>query len=463
MGAWHYRTAILLEYYAYLRGHADELPPLDVRTDERGRFRFHLFPGDSYRLKVDGPEGKHYLPRTTTAHWPGGAVVRHRLDLTLQQGALVRGRVTEAGAKPLAGARVDFWCKGVKVPPGTRHPQEVTAGKDGAFEALLPPGNWHLLVNGAEPCYTTQKVAIDRLTDEQPPAAVKGDPPPLHHFYPAAWTALNLKPGAERDVTVTLRRAALLRGRVVGPDGKPATGVYLVRRPVVPQEPTVYPSDTASRVRYNVSLDNKKPDRKMIDYLIQYMNGEAPREDAMPVELRDGTFSIAVQDPEATYRLYFVAADGQLGAAVELSGKQAEGEPVTVRLQPCGKATARLVDGQGKAVSGNRPLLWLLLPPGPHAIPADLGTTLSHNLRRYDAVWAAYLDQRRHGDGPRSDGEGRITLPTLIPGATYRVFLGADKTRDFSVEPGRSTDLGDLTVEGAALTQRLPLVRLGKR
>jgi hypothetical protein len=435
----------------------EELPPLVARTDAEGRFRFRLFRHRDYRLRVTGPDGRHYLPRTAALTWPGAAVVRQRLDLTLQRGALVRGRVTEApDGKPLAGARVDFWGKGVKIPEGTRHPQEVTTGKDGTFQTLLPPGAWHLLVNGAESLYRIQKVAIHRLTDQQSPPA-KGQPVP--YFSPDAVTAVDLRPGAEREVAVSLRRAHLLRGRVVAPDGKPVAGVYMVRRPVVPLEPTVSPEGTARRLPYDV----QRPPPKDRDVLIVWLlDGGRPRQEVMPVELRDGTFSIPVLDPEATYRLHFLSASAHLGAAVEVSGRQAGGEPVTVRLRPCGQATARLVDGAGKPLAGHRPLLWLLLPPGPHAAPADLAEPLRHNLRDSDRVWAAYLDPGRHGDGPRSDAAGRVTLPALIPGATYRILLGRGKAQDFTVEGGRTVDLGDLAVAGPALTERLPVVRPAK-
>jgi RNA polymerase sigma factor (sigma-70 family) len=453
----------LVSYVRLLSWEAEgyELPPLEVRTDSQGRFRFRLFRADSYRLRVNGPAGAPYLSRGVAVSWPGEAVVRKQLDLTLQRGAVVRGRVTEApGGKPVAGARLDLWCKGLKHPEGTRHPWQLTAGKDGQFEALLPPGRWHLLVNGTEPCNRTHKVAIDQLTEEQPtsPSPDEGQPGPRTHFYPDAWTAMDLKPGAEREVAVALRRAPLLRGRVVGPDGQPVAGVYLIRRPVVPVEPTFYPKTTAQRIGFDV----QRPWEMELSLRLVVGSWRPPRAEVMPVELRDGTFSIAVLDPDATYRLYFLSPSGQLGAMVELSGKQAEGDPVTVRLRPCARATARLVDGRGKPLAGQRPLVWLLVPPGPHAVPADLKGHLEHNLRTADAVWAAYLNPGVYGDGPRTDGEGRVTFPGLVPGARYRVLLGPGRARDFTADAARAAELGDLTIDPPVLTERLPVVRPGK-
>ncbi len=457
-------SGYLVSFVLYDGRHDPEyLPPLEARTDAHGRFRFNLFRAGSYHLRVRGPDGKQYMPRTADLSWPGEAVVRKRLDLTLQRGALVRGRVTEGSdGSPLAGARVDFWCKGRKLPDGTGHPREVTTGKDGSFEALLPPGAWHLLVNGPERRYRVRKIALDRLTTDTPPARfTPPGPDATPYFFPDAWTLLDLKPGAERQVTVGLRRAPVLRARVVGPDGKPVAGAYLVRRPVVPLEPGVDPAGTARRARYDLRWPGDGND-KLVFRAAVYLGRRAPREDIRPVELRDGTFAIPVLDPEATYRLHFVDPSGQLGAVAELSGKQAGGEPVTVRLRPCGRATARLVDAQGKPLARHRPLLWLLVPPGPHPAPADFKDLRDHNLRTRDAVWAAYLDPARHGDGPRTDGQGRVTFPSLIPGATYRILLGPGKVRDFTAEPGRTTALGDVTLEAPAWSAELPTVRPAK-
>ena len=51
------------------------------------------------------------------------------------------------------------------------------------------------------------------------------------------------------------------------------------------------------------------------------------------------------------------------------------------------------------------------------------------------------------------DPEGRLTLPCLIPGATYRIIdynVGRDAQpkvhKEFTVKPGETLDLGDILI-----------------
>ena len=65
-----------------------------------------------------------------------------------------------------------------------------------------------------------------------------------------------------------------------------------------------------------------------------------------------------------------------------------------------------------------------------------------------DAIYVANLDRDRYRD-LKTDTNGRMTFPTLIPGATYRiiVFNQPVKTEiEFTVKPGEAKDLGDLKI-----------------
>ncbi len=78
-------------------------------------------------------------------------------------------------------------------------------------------------------------------------------------------------------------------------------------------------------------------------------------------------------------------------------------------------------------------------------------------IYRGDTEWQAKewcyanVDWRRYKD-LRLDGDGRATYPTLIPGATFRIWwVIADQpgtlAKDFTVQPGETVDLGQAVVK----------------
>ena len=72
-----------------------------------------------------------------------------------------------------------------------------------------------------------------------------------------------------------------------------------------------------------------------------------------------------------------------------------------------------------------------------------------------DQAGLTLIDPLNYKTGPVSDADGRITLPALIPGATYRIIdyptrrdpSGLQLRKEFTVKPGEALDLGDIRIE----------------
>jgi hypothetical protein len=72
-----------------------------------------------------------------------------------------------------------------------------------------------------------------------------------------------------------------------------------------------------------------------------------------------------------------------------------------------------------------------------------------------DEVPLVTFDRDNHRGGLTSDARGRLTLPALVPGATYRIYDHSDANgpagirlrREFAVESGAALDLGDILIE----------------
>jgi hypothetical protein len=125
-------------------------------------------------------------------------------------------------------------------------------------------------------------------------------------------------------------------------------------------------------------------------------------------------------------------------------------QPLEVRLAPCGTATARFIDPQGKPLSNLQPSLKLVMTPGPGGFRRILDL-------KDDRLWAdedsvANFDRLNYWwPGPRTNQQGRCTFPALIPGANYRLDVfdkAASKwvTKDFSVASGETLQLPEMVI-----------------
>jgi hypothetical protein len=268
-------------------------------------------------------------------------------------------------------------------------------GPDGGFQVAVLPGPGHLLVWAPTPDYVPLETTERRLTNDQPGG---------QRWYFDGLLKYDLKPQAEPvERKLTVRRGVTVRGRLVGPDGKPVAKAQMLFRPL-----------------YD-------------------MTGAYPSH--YPATVRDGRFELRGCDPDKTYTVLFLDPQGQLGARAEIAGKQAGGEPVTVRLAPCVTARGRYQDAGGKPVKGHVGFAQVIMRPGcaRYDFAAfEKGQTAVEN------VPLGFLDEAHYSGGPRSDAEGRIVYPSLIPGVTYRLDGAA---KDLTAEAGKALELGDIVIK----------------
>jgi RNA polymerase sigma factor (sigma-70 family) len=377
-------------------------------ADAEGRYRVAVDLSPDVPVYVGPAEGQPYLTVKKQLDWPKGEA-RHTLDVALPRGGVVEGTVTEGpGGKPVAGADVQFFPQEVGNPDfrddvACLWHAPAVAGPDGRFRIVLPPGPAHLLVNAPTPDFIHQEVSYSDLAEGQPNSGRYAPGPAGNAFfgnqrvYAHAIVPVTVPRGAPpAPVRVGLRRGVAVRGRLLDADGKPVARAAVFSR---------------------LHLDDW-------DHVVRG-----------PAAAVDGRFELRGCDPAATYRVAFLDAAGEQGAVVEVAGKQAGNEPVTVRLAPCGRAVARLVSRDVAPFRKRQVKVDLIITPG--ARGGD------HRGPMADEVWLAYADPRHYGTEPRTDEKGRLTLPGLIPGATYRIHTQTG-AKEFTVEPGKTTEVGDV-------------------
>jgi hypothetical protein len=275
------------------------------RADANGRFKINPMIGSNYTLGAFPPAGQPYLIHQEKLVWTKG-VVKMTHDIKLPRGVVIHGKVVEQGTgRPLAGSSIQFFPLPSRKDVLDGWQAIVASGQDGLFEIVVPAGKGHLLVFGPTTDYILEKIGGYTLASGKP----GGMPNYSHHI-----VSYDVKAGSEpRDVNATLWPGKTLRGHVTGPDGQ-----------------TVQDAEIMTTLH--------------IEPFNPFWRGYT-----LPV--RDGRFEIHGLDPEKEYRAYFFDAEHDWGAAVTLSGKQAD-QQLTVQLQPCGQAVARFVGPDGKPLPG---------------------------------------------------------------------------------------------------------------
>jgi hypothetical protein len=384
------------------------------QADAEGSFRLNPYRSKFFDIVAYPAAGQPYLILQKSVEWPDSATSR-KVDIALPRGVLVRGKITESpSGKPVEGASIQYYscARKPRLPEGilTRWQGIVLSGPDGTFQIAVPAGRGTLLIHGPTPDYLAQVIGSEELSSGEPkPGGVRN--------YVHAAVHLDLPPGAPpRDVSATLRKGVTVRGRLFGPQGEPVPEALMLSRSVHPYDPAW---------RANMAL----------------------------VTLRGGQFELPGCDPEKSTTVYFLDTEHQWGASVDLSGRSA-GQPVVVRLQPCGSATVRCIDFEAKPIAGPVPTsLQIVMTPGLGKYYRGLLRNATKGQWLADEDFVANFDRKDYwSPGPVAGQDGRCTFPCLVPGALYRLYDNQahtihDVAKDFSVKPGERLQLPDVVLE----------------
>lgn len=379
-------------------------------TDDQGRFEMNPYAAPFYGVNVFAPDGQPYLAVRKVNEWPKGSV-RQTFNISLPRGVLVRGQLSEAdNGRPVAGA-------GMQYVPRSKNPHVTeslltgwqnmsVSGPDGVFQMAVPPGEGSILVKGPHGDFIHQDVSELMIRDGQPGG---------RRSHPDALIPLNLAVGtAAHDVKAQLRRGVTLRGQLFGPEGQP-----------VNQAVAIYAS---------------------------YLPG-SDFEWRFPEQI-GGRFELHGCDPDADFRVMFLDPEHHWGASLTIPRNSQQSEPLTVRLQPCGTASARMQTKSGQPWKEARIVPDLIVTPGRNRYDNQIS---NRNQLVEDSIINANVDRLNYWKGPLSNDDGRITYPALIPGATYRMVIrktwvtaGGKETNEFKewvAKSGENIELGDLKYE----------------
>ena len=120
---------------------------------------------------------------------------------------------------------------------------------------------------------------------------------------------------------------------------------------------------------------------------------------------------------------------------------------------PCGQATMRLIDSEGKPVANYNEHEMsgeMIVTPGVSKF-APSGLPLSRlPLLQANSDFISNIDRINYGSR-KSDEEGHVSLPALIPGATYSITVRREGrsvvAKTFEAKANETIDLGEIVVD----------------
>jgi beta-lactamase regulating signal transducer with metallopeptidase domain len=374
-------------------------------ADANGKYRICPMPGVRFGINAYPANGEPYLIRKTRdLRWDVDGNTK-QVDVTLRRGVLVRGKVAESdNDTPIAGASVQY------VPEAENNPHDAddivtgwqgiqVTDEQGEFEIAVLPGPGRLIAHGPANDYVLQESSSYELNRGTQGGA---------RVYAHAIRKLDLAEKTEPlDVMLALERSPMITGELIDEQGAPVAEGLLISRLAI------------------------RPGWLRWQFVPQTVMG--------------GEFQVGGLASGEECPLYFLAPNRQLAATVVA---KAGAEPVRIALKPCGKAAMRFVDHDGTPIADHHPTVEMIFTPGPNRYvrgPSAPGALDANSS------FISNIDRLNHWTRRKTDADGRITVPALIPGATYTVAVTCDGkpaiAKTFEVTTNETLDLGDIVID----------------
>jgi RNA polymerase sigma factor (sigma-70 family) len=323
-------------------------------------------------------------------------------DLEMERALVLRIRVTEKGTgKPVHGmVEYDVSADNPNLSRFTTFPHNTRSAdvnkKDGSYEQTVLPGPGYIAFRATKGTYLRSRLKgeeeHDRLLGGIVPGAL------MLGFYHAV---VPINPSAKDAQSlvcdIVLDRGRTLSGVVADPEGRPLSGTL------------------AWGIDALMSLKEKSEDG---------------------VRLAASNFTATGLNPRYPRTLIFYHREKKLAKALLVRGD--EKGPLTVRLQPLGALTGRVVDAAGKPKPGISVALrfepkQLLTFPEEHIFGIFFQV-----LGTKDAI---------------TDKDGRFRIEGLVEGLKYDLNLGSGKSfirrarKELAGKPGAVVDVGEIKME----------------
>jgi beta-lactamase regulating signal transducer with metallopeptidase domain len=396
-----------------------EEPYLRAQTDKNGSFRIargsslNGLPINDTRIYLYSPPDSPYLSQLVAWEWPNDGIADAQLTIKMENGVIAEGDVAEKeSGRPVAGASIYFEQQQYNNKFYRRSSAGRLVGSDmpyrtdskGHFRLPVSPGPGYLFVTAPTPDFVHVMVS-DGEKDYGKPGLTREYYDGVAHLN----LKLNEKPAPLR---IELQRGITLRRRVVRPDGQPAEGAAYTRSYVRDQH--------------------------------RIVNGWPPER---PVE--NGVLELPGFEPEHSNPMFIIDVEHHCATVVSPTASETELSNPPIQLGPTGSARFRFLNDKGEGLSNYDPHLELIVTPG---APATLFNERPNQPLWADAIrWTNIRYWHFHDKPPKTDAEGRVVMPDLIPGATYRLSFigkkpGSDDGYEFTVRPGETTNVGDVTI-----------------